>query len=257
MDLLIKDKLFIVTGASSGLGHAVARTLMSEGALVIAVARRNELLKKLEAEFPGRSEILAGDITQIGTIEKLLGLLNDRDLAGIFVNAGGPPAKSISETTIEDWDRAYNQLLRWKVQLVISLLPKFTERRYGRILFSESTSIKQPVENLVLSNSLRLAVAGFAKTLSEEYAGKGITVNIIGPGHHDTDAVKRLFIKKSEQIDITFDEAKSLAISKIGVGRMGSPDDFASLAAWLLSPHSGFVTGQAYFLDGGVIKSTL
>jgi 3-oxoacyl-[acyl-carrier protein] reductase len=128
---------------------------------------------------------------------------------------------------------------------------------YGRILFSESASVKQPVENLVLSNSLRLVIAGFSKTVSQEYAGFGITSNLIAPGYHDTEAVKRLFIKKSEQENIPVEEAKKQSINTIPARKMGDPADFASLAAWLLSPLSGFVTGQVISLDGGNVKSTL
>jgi 3-oxoacyl-[acyl-carrier protein] reductase len=257
MDLLIKDQLFIVTGASSGLGNAVVSALASEGANVIAVARRSEILKDIELTFPGQISVISGDVTQSKTLDRIVNATDDRRLDGVFVNAGGPPAKSIAETTLEDWDAAYQLLVRWKVAMIKSLLPKFIKQHYGRILFSESSAVKQPVENLVLSNALRLAITGFSKTLSEEYASKGITSNVIGPGHHDTEAVKRLFRKKSEQLNISFDEAKSQAISRIPAGRMGAPDDFASLALWLLSPLSGFVTGQVYCLDGGAIKSTL
>jgi 3-oxoacyl-[acyl-carrier protein] reductase len=257
MDQLLSDKMFIVTGASSGLGNAVARGLLAEGACIIAVARRMELLGKLKQDYPAQVRIVNGDITEEKTIENIIDTVEGNWLAGVFLNAGGPPAKSIDETSLEDWDEAYRLLVRWKVRLVKALLPLFTRQQEGRILFSESSSLRQPVENLVLSNSLRLAIAGFAKTLSMEYAGKGITVNVIGPGYHDTEAVKRLFRKKSEQEHISFEEARIRSIHKIPAGHLGNPDDFASLAIWLLSPKSGFVTGQVFFIDGGAIKSTL
>jgi len=257
MNLRIKDKLFIVCGASSGLGYAVAVELLQEGAKVITIARRKELLAKLSDKFPGRVRPLAADIAQLETANRIMEMVGEEMVEGVFVNSGGPPAMSIAETMIGDWDEAYRTLVRWKVNLVKLLLPEFEKQEYGRILFSESSTIKQPVENLVLSNSLRLAVTGFSKSISEEYANRGIGSNVIGPGFHDTNAVDRLFKKKSENLNISFDEAKIATINKINVGKMGDPKEFASLAVWLLSPLSSFVTGQVYCLDGGAIKSTL
>ncbi|NJK85940.1 MAG: SDR family NAD(P)-dependent oxidoreductase [Bacteroidales bacterium] len=127
---------------------------------------------------------------------------------GILVNAGGPPAKSFHETTLEDWDEAYKKLLRWKVELVKSFLPGMMAQQYGRFLFIESAAIKQPLENLVLSTSLRLSVAGFVKTLSQEIPLSGITFNILAPGYHYTPAVERLVRKKSENENISFEEAR-------------------------------------------------
>lgn len=257
MELELKDRLFIVTGASSGLGNAVVSALAGEKAQVIAVARREEMLNKLAAEFPGNIEVVCGDILNDVTHQTLLGILGYRFLDGIFINAGGPPAKTIAETTMNDWDEAYTLLVRWKVILIKALLERFSEQRYGRVVFSESSTLKQPVENLVLSNAFRMAIAGFSKTLSEEYADKGITFNILAPGHHDTEAINRIFRKKSEIENITFEEAKTQSIQKIKVKKMGDPDDFASLALWLLSPKSKFVTGQIYCLDGGNVKGVV
>ena len=257
MDLGIKGQAFIVTGASSGLGKAVAERLLEEGAEVLVIARRKELLEQLETRFPGQLEAMTSDVRDPDLDKKLAGYLSKKQVKGVFVNAGGPPAKSIAETMISDWDEAYRLLIRWKIMLVSSLLPYFEERSYGRILFSESSSVKQPVENLVLSNSFRMAVVGFSKTICQEYARKGITSNVIGPGHHDTEAVKRLFVKKSEQAGISVDQARIQSVSQIPVRKMGEAFDFATLAAWLLSPLAGFVTGQVFFIEGGTIKSSL
>lgn len=257
MDLGIKNQLFIVTGATSGLGRAVLEKLTSEGAEVIAVARRKELLEEIQHENRGVTAILAADVTEQGVTEKLISMMEDRELNGVFVNAGGPPAMTIDETEISDWDRGYRLLIRWKIDLVLRLLPKFSEKGYGRILFSESSSIKQPVENLVLSNSLRMTIAGFSKSLAQEYAASGITSNLIAPGYHNTKAVERLYIKKSEKEGISIEEARKKVEERIPMGRAGDPRDFASLACWLLSPLSQFVTGQIYALEGGAVKGTL
>ena len=174
IDLKIGEQLFIVTGASSGFGNAVARLLLDNGAGVIAVARREDKLRELAAGHPENVETVCGNVTDDATLAAIHKQLGDRDLSGIFINAGGPPAMSFEETGMEHWDEAYKLILRWKVQLVKSLLPRFQKKQYGRILFSESSTVKQPIENLVLSNSLRMAVAGAAKTCKtdEENSGK-------------------------------------------------------------------------------------
>jgi 3-oxoacyl-[acyl-carrier protein] reductase len=257
MDLGIESQVFIVTGASSGLGRAVAERIAQEGGRVLAVARRKELLTELADKFPGKVDIIAGDARDETVHDRMLGICRDTGLHGVFLNAGGPPAKRIMETTMQDWDEAYQLLVRWKISLVMKVMPLLEKQGYGRILFSESSSVKQPVENLVLSNSMRLAMAGFSKTLASEYAAKGISSNLIAPGYHDTDALARLFTKKSLLENISFEEAKRRSLRSIPSGKMGNPSEFASLAAWLLSPLSGFVTGQVYALDGGNIKSSL
>jgi 3-oxoacyl-[acyl-carrier protein] reductase len=257
MDLKINDNLFIVTGASSGLGNAVARTLLENAASLIVVARRDMELKSLHAAYPDQIEIVCGDVLNEDTIDAIVNQLGDRKLSGVFVNAGGPPAMSFGETEMQDWDHAYRLLLSWKVLLIKKILPSMKKHAYGRILFSESVSIKQPIENLVLSNSLRMAVAGMAKTLALEVASQGITVNIIGPGYHETAAVDRLFKKTSELENISVDTARDKTIEQIPTGTIGKPEDFASLSAWLLSPLSGFVTGQVIAIDGGTVRYSL
>jgi len=257
MNLAIQGQRFVVGGATSGFGKAIAELLIAEGAHVIAVARGEEKLNMLKAAAPEQVECICGDITDEAIHQQIANLLGNRTVQGMVINAGGPPAKTVMETTAEDWDQAYRSLLRWKVLLTQRFLPSMVNNKYGRVLFIESATVKQPLENLVLSNSLRAAVVGMVKTLSQEIAATGVTLNILAPGSHNTPAIDRIYRKKSEQTGIPFEEVKAKAIQQIPVGFLGEAADFASLALWLLSPHSRFITGQTISVDGGAVKGIM
>ncbi len=257
MDLKLENSLFIVCGATSGFGLAITKLLVSENARVIAVARGMDNLEKLGSEHKNNIEIFCGDITQSETIQNLKNFIGTRKIDGILINAGGPPARKFTETNLSDWDNAYKNLLRWKVELVRTFLPAMEKKGYGRFLFIESASVKQPLENLVLSTSLRLSVVGLVKTLSQELPDKGVTFNILAPGYHYTPAIERLIQKRAEDGGISFTQAQELMEKGMPMKKMGNVDDFASLAVWLLSPLSEYISGQIYAMDGGVIKSTL
>ncbi len=255
MDLKLTNRQFIVTGGTSGFGGAISRALAKEGAEVIAVARHKENLDKIKKEFPNQIIPLQGDITKSDTIDEVISNIKTNQLDGAVINSGGPPAKAFLETSLKDWDDSYNDLMRWKIEITQKLVPVLQKNGYGRMVFIESISTKQPVENLVLSNSIRLGVVGFVKTLSQEIAGSGITLNILAPGYHDTAALNRLFKKKSEVEGISEAEARKQMEQKSPMG-LGNPDDMASLALWLLSSHSRYVTGQTISHDGSVMKGT-
>ncbi len=257
MDLKLTNSLFVITGGSSGLGRGIASALLQEGAKVIIVARDTKKLISFQKSYPEQIEYLVGDISKDKTIEEVYKMVGNRFLSGLVVNAGGPPAKSFIETEMDEWDESYINILRWKVKITKTFLQKFIDQNYGRIVYIESSSVKQPVKNLVLSNSLRLAVVGFVKTLSQEVAGKQITLNVLAPGFHETPAAERLFDKRSQIEGISKSEAKKRYENEISVGRMGHPDDFGSLATWLLSKNSGYITGQTISVDGGMIKGAM
>lgn len=257
MDLQIKDQLFIVGGATSGFGKAIAEQLLREGARVIAVARGKEKLEALQQSAPEQVTIVCGDIASDTVQEELLHLISGQVLHGVLINAGGPPAKTVMETNGADWDDAYRLLLRWKVLLAQRMIPGMMKNKYGRIVFIESATVKQPLENLVLSNSLRAAVVGMVKTLSQEIASSGVTLNVMAPGSHNTPAIDRIYKKKSEQTGLPFEQVRAAAIQQIPVGFLGEAADFASLAVWLLSPSSRFITGQTISVDGGAVRGIM
>ncbi|MEO6313761.1 MAG: SDR family oxidoreductase [Chitinophagaceae bacterium] len=254
MDLGLEKQLFIVGGATSGFGKAISKALIEAGASIIAVARNKAKLLDLQSTAAPQVTIVAGDITSKETIDTIDEIVGSRQLHGILVNAGGPPAKTFLETSLEDWDEAYKNILRWKVYITQKFVPKMQTHQYGRMVYIESSSVKQPLENLVLSNSLRLAVVGFVKTLSQEIANSGVTLNIMAPGSHDTAAIERIYEKKAAQTGKSVADTRKAAIQQIPVGRLGKPEDFASLATWLLSPLSGYITGQTITVDGGMVK---
>lgn len=244
------SKTYLITGASSGLGHAVAQRILLNNEKVFLVARSADALEQLKDAYPQLVRYRTGDLTNPAFIDELVGDLPPH-LAGAFINAGGPPAGRLEDLSLEDWDAAYRLLIRWKVQLTQQLIPLLKHNLYGRILFSESTSITRPVENLGLSNALRMTMIGYMKTLVHENANSGITFNILAPGYHETKRLEGLFLKLSEQRQIGKEAARQAIMATIPTGKMGQPGDFAALATWILSEEAGFLNGQVLNLDGG------
>lgn len=253
MDLNISNQRFIVCGASSGLGNAVARQLLKENAHVVLVARRGEMLEKTFSEWRNETTIIEGSVLDTKTLDAIESEVKSNETHGIFVNAGGPPTGTPLETTMDDWDAAWQLVMRWKIDLSLRITPHFVDRGYGRILFLESQSVKQPLPVLALSNAFRAGVVGFAKSLALEVASKGVTVNVLAPGSHDTPAIERVIEKNRGKSGISTEEARKRMESTIPVGRMGTAEELATLAVWLLSPHAGYVTGQTMSHDGGII----
>lgn len=254
MDLKIKGQLFIVGGAGSGFGKAITEALALEGATVLAVSRTASKLKLLQAHFPDHIETLAGDITTNALHQQILKSVKGRTISGVVVNGGGPPAGNFHDIEIDQWQEGWRSIVQWKISLTKLLLPLMQQQQYGRMVFIESVSVKQMVPNLILSNALRPAVVGFAKSLSREVADSGITINVLAPGYHLTAALDRLFVKKSALENISKEEAQALFEKETPVKPMGTPEEMATLALWLLSPLSRYVTGQTITHDGGIVQ---
>ncbi len=255
MNFEIENNFFIVGGAGSGFGKAIAEILANEGANVLAISRTEEKLVKLVSALPDKIEYLCGDIMSPVVQDQIVTWTEGKKISGVVFNASGPPAGGIDDVNMQMWDDAWGSVVRWKIALAGLLLPILKKQEYGRMLFIESVSVKQPINNLVLSNALRPAIIGYAKTLSQEVAVDGITVNILAPGYHSTAAMERLFVKKAESDGIGIDEARLAFESEIPVGTMGKAEEMASLALWLLSPLSRYVTGQTITHDGGLVNS--
>ncbi len=254
MDLQLADKKIAVGGATSGLGRAVAERLIEEGATVIGIARRRTVLEEMVQTHGDKFIPLVADLSDSSAVRALGEQLTEQQLYGCLLNAGGPRTGATLDLSMEDWDEAYRMTLRWKIQLTAALAPGMIARRSGRLLFLESVSIKQPIDNLVLSNSFRAGVAGYVKTISRELGADGITANIISPGYHATSRITSVLEKAAELQHISLEEAKANFVGEVPTGSLGDPADFATLAAYLLSPLSAYITGQTLSVDGGLTR---
>ncbi|HEY5966891.1 MAG TPA: SDR family oxidoreductase [Chitinophagaceae bacterium] len=254
MELGLKNKIAFVAASSQGLGKAVAIELAKEGAKLIINGRNKENLEstKLEIEKISGGEVLAlaGDLSNDNEREQIIkNSLQVYDQIDILItNTGGPPTGKFEDFKKEDWDKTYQSLLVSVVGLINGFLPGMKQQRWGRIIAITSQAVKQPVNNLVLSNSIRASVAGLMKTLSNELGIHNITVNNIMPGYTETDRLKKLVEKNS-----AFANAKN----EIPLGRFGRPEEFAAAVTFLASERAGYITGVSLAVDGGWIKSML
>ncbi len=256
MDLGLTKRHALVTGASRGLGRAIASALAAEGAEVVAVARSLERLNALVAETPAGGGTIAAracDLTDASAIESLGPLLQQTDI--LVLNTGGPPPGPVADTPDAVWSRQFEAMFLSAIRLTRLALPGMRQRGFGRILAVVSSGVIQPIPNLGISNALRAALVGWAKTLAGEVASDGITVNCVAPGRIATDRVAELDQgrAKREGIDVSRVEQESRAV--IPVGRYGDAAEFASVAAFLASPRASYMTGGIIRVDGGMIRS--
>ncbi len=254
MDLQLTDKLIAVGGATSGLGRGVAEALLAEGARVIGLARNADRLKEMQDRLGEHFIPYAGDLTDEEFVTQLGTHLNEQHIYGVCLNAGGPPSAAIEELELDDWDAAYRGTLRWKIQLLDAILPGMLDRAAGRVVLVESISIKQPIDNLGLSNVFRAGVAAYVKTLVNERGGRGTTINILAPGYHETPRITEVLNRSAEIQGLPEEEIRRLFLAQVPTGTLGRPADFGTLAAWLFSPHASYVTGQTICVDGGRVQ---
>ena len=262
MDLDLKGKVALVTAASKGLGKATAREFAREGANV-AMCARSELTKaaaeEIKEETGGQVLSFQADVTKQADIDKVVeGTLKEFGRIDIlFVNVRGPKPGVFLSLNPGDWETATNLTLMSAVRLCYSVVPHMLEQGEGSILTTQSYLVKQPLDNLILSNSLRLAVIGLMKTLANELGPKGVRVNSINPAWTKTERIDELMTDRAARAGTSPEEEAEKIISEIPLGRMGTVEEYARAAVWLASPAASFVNGHALIIDGGLVKTAL
>jgi 3-oxoacyl-[acyl-carrier protein] reductase len=253
VDLGIRGRVAFVTGASSGLGAAVALALASEGVKLAIGARRRDRLEVVARDALARGAAAAHavelDLTDSISIQKALATVRSAlgDVEIFVANSGGPKPGTFLDLKLDDWDAAYHGIVRGMLEVIYEVVPAMRARTWGRIVALTSSSVKQPIPNLTLSNAFRTALVAALKTLSIEVARDGVTVNAIATGRVLTDRLKQLYpdeeaLGKAAQTDVP-------------IGRVATPDEFAPMVAFLCGEPARYVTGQTIAVDGGLIKS--
>jgi 3-oxoacyl-[acyl-carrier protein] reductase len=263
MDLGIKGKTALVVAASKGMGRASALGLAAEGARVVMCARGEAALKDAAAEVKRQTgaEVVAlvADASRAADISRVVAEAN-RAFGGVDIlvaNVGGPPPGPFEAMTDEQWKTAFEQVHLSTVRFIREVLPHMKQARWGRILAIQSSSVKQPVDGLVLSNGIRPGIAGLFKTLAGDLAPHGITVNLVLPGRIMTDRFREHQTDRATRSGVTLEKQMELSSADIPMGRIGTPEEFAAMVVFLASARASYVTGTAVQVDGGLIRSVV
>ena len=250
MDLGLKGRVALVMGASRGLGRATAAVLAREGATVAIASRSLERLEEAAAEIGGRATAFVADASDTERLATLPGevaaALGPVEI--LVLNSGGPPLGGALDHELEDWERAYRSLVLAPRILAGAVVPGMRERGWGRIVNVGSTSTREPIAGLNLSNSHRMAAVGFLKTLAREVAGDGITVNTVATGRFATERLRDMGGGSLEHVE-------EAARAEVPAGRLGRPEEYGDLVAFLCSERAAYLTGTVIPLDGGLLRS--
>lgn len=263
MDLGLKDMPALVAAAGRGIGRAVAEGLAREGARVALFARTEPDVRRAAEEIRAatRSEVLplVGDVTAAADVERLVAAAAAHfgGLRIVVTNAGGPPGGLFAETDDARWQAAFELNLLSVVRLIRTAVPHLRRAGGGRILNIQSTSVKQPIDGLILSNAIRVGVVGLAKTLAGELGRDGITINTVCPGRINTQRLRSLYAQRAQRQGITLEQALAAEEATIPLGRLGTPEEVAAMAVFLCSEPARYVTGATIQVDGGLVRSLL
>lgn len=262
MDLGIKGKKALVCGASSGIGLAIARELAKEGVQLLLCSRSEGKLEEAKAEIAKfTSDPILTKAADLSESAQRLDLLEsvkaDFDCPDILIhNTGGPSPTTTTETTLEDWQNGFDRLFMSVAHLTEAFLPKMKERKWGRIITVTSLTVLEPVKTLAVSNAIRSSTTSMLKALSDEVAPFNITVNCIAPGAIRTERLEQLKQARMERLNQTEEEYDKNYLASIPAGRLGDPEEFGAVAAFLASQRASYVTGSTICVDGGKRRST-
>jgi 3-oxoacyl-[acyl-carrier protein] reductase len=260
MDLGLEGKTALVLGGSKGLGRGVADALAGEGVSVALLARGREALDKAVVEINargGRAIAVSADLADWPSVEAAANQARNEfgHIDILLNNSGGPPPSRVIGIASELWEQQFRAMVLVFFRLTEMLLADMRQRKWGRIINVASESVVQPIPHIAISNTLRAAVVGWAKTLSGEVARDGITVYSMLPGAFETDRVLQIQRATSSREGLSLQETAERAARNIPVGRMGQPAEFGAMAAFLASPLAGYITGTMIRLDGGSVRS--
>ncbi|MBS4189782.1 SDR family oxidoreductase [Bacillus sp. FJAT-49705] len=260
MELNLHNKVALVIASSQGLGKAIAMQLVKEGANVMLTSRDAEKLATVKSELDalgkGKVSYFPADITKVEDIKSLVRKTNEvfGKIDILINNAGGPPVGSFESVSDQDWQNAFELNLLSYIRIIREVLPDLKEAG-GRIINIASSSVKQPIPGLILSNTFRLGIVGLAKTLAEELAPYNILVNTVSPGRIATERVAHLDKVNAERLGVSKEQVTERSQNTIALKRYGTPKEFANVVVFLVSDASSYVTGSSILVDGGMIKS--
>jgi 3-oxoacyl-[acyl-carrier protein] reductase len=249
MDLGIDGKVALVLGASKGIGRGIAAALAREGARVAISSRSADALENEASAIEGEARAFPADTEDLDRVRKLPGEVAEAlgPVEILVANTGGPPGGGALDNSLEEWETAFRSLVLAPRLLIEQVLPGMRERGWGRIVSVSSSSIKEPIPGLALSNANRMAALGLLETLADEVSGDGVTVNTVATGMFATD---RLADRHG-----SLDAAHAAAWESVPAGRLGDPDEYGDLVAFLCSKRAAYLTGTVIPLDGGLLRS--